>query len=434
MSQRNFPPKAPYWQLWLKGDHDYLSFFLNASAYGDIVQLPRKQHYLINDPAALQEMLQQKNDNYTKVGTHFQRLEKMLGPGLLVNSGNDWSSTRQLVQQVFHYKNLIRYEEVIAEQLAQTIERLDESCAKNQLIAFDQELLMLFAKISAAVLIGADMTFAETAQVIKQIAFANNFIANSLSTAKFYPSWRNIYFQIIKVQYTKFLRQKLSSNTQFQPLLEPILAEYRCGHISEKQLRGEINNFFIAGHETIGNAMAWTTLLLAQHEEIFNQVAQEASAVLQQEKMSFSAIEKISYGEQVLCEAMRLYPPIWLTQRRALIDDELQGYAIPKGALLSFSPYVLHRHPRYWPDCDEFRPERFSTEEVAKRPKLAYVPFGAGPRVCIGRHLAMILGKWVLATLASRYHWRIENAARIQVKTMVTLCPDEPLLARLVRR
>jgi cytochrome P450 len=125
----------------------------------------------------------------------------------------------------------------------------------------------------------------------------------------------------------------------------------------------------------------------------------------------------------VIDEAMRLYPPAWGFSRQALADDELAGYRLPRGWLAFVIPYVLHRLPQYWPDSDRFDPERFAPERAAERPKFLYIPFGGGPRQCIGNHFALLEAHLVLATLAQRYRLRLAPGHRVEPWALISLRP-----------
>ena len=171
--------------------------------------------------------------------------------------------------------------------------------------------------------------------------------------------------------------------------------------MSDQQLRDESMTMLIAGHETVASALAWTWDLLARNPETEAKLHEELARELGGRTPAAEDLPKLRYTEMVFQEAMRLYPPAWIISRKALEDDEICGYQVPKGALVVTSPYVTQRMPDLWPEPDAFRPERFSPEESAGRHRYAYYPFGGGPRLCIGNGFAMTEAALIIAAVAN---------------------------------
>jgi cytochrome P450 len=172
--------------------------------------------------------------------------------------------------------------------------------------------------------------------------------------------------------------------------------------MSDGQLMAECLTLFGAGHETTATALSWTWYLLCQHPEIYQKVQQEVDHVMQGRTPTYDDLTCLPYCLQVFKEAMRLYPPAYAFSRRALRDVEIDGYQVPKGRVVLIAPYTLHRREEYYPEPEKFDPERFTTEREKQLPRSAYLPFGAGPRICIGMYFAMMEGHLLLATLAQR--------------------------------
>jgi len=172
--------------------------------------------------------------------------------------------------------------------------------------------------------------------------------------------------------------------------------------MSDEQVMAECLTLFGAGHETTATALSWTWYLLCQHPESYQKVQQEVDSVLQGRTPTYADLARLPYCLQVFKEAMRLYPPAYLTSRRALRDVEIDGYLVPKGWVVLLAPYTLHRREDSFPEPEKFDPERFTPEREKELPRYAYVPFGAGPRICIGLHFAMMEGHLLLATIAQR--------------------------------
>jgi cytochrome P450 len=155
----------------------------------------------------------------------------------------------------------------------------------------------------------------------------------------------------------------------------------------------------LAGHETTASTVGWTLNLVSQHADVRQRLHEEAVAVYGDRRPSYADLVKFRYTNMVLQEAMRLYPPVWILPRRAVAEDEVGGYHVPAGGEILISPYTLHRHPRYWPDPLKFDPERFNPDVPSNRPRYAHIPFGAGPRFCVGNHLGMMEATFIISTL-----------------------------------
>ncbi|MFB7665896.1 cytochrome P450 [Kitasatospora sp. NPDC056138] len=204
--------------------------------------------------------------------------------------------------------------------------------------------------------------------------------------------------------------------------------------IGDRQIRDEALNMFMPGHETTATALTWSFHLLAGHPRAYERLLTEVDEVLGDRPVTLQDLPRLPYALQVFKEAMRLYPPVYMFTRQATADVEVLGHRIPAGTAVVFSPYVLHRRADYFPDPERFDPDRFSPEREARIPRHAYLPFGAGHRVCIGNHHALLNGHVVLATLAQQARLRpVDGPAPVE-EPMVTLRPKGGLPMRVERR
>ncbi len=204
--------------------------------------------------------------------------------------------------------------------------------------------------------------------------------------------------------------------------------------MSDGQLRDESMTMLIAGHETVASALAWTWDLLARNPGAEAKLHEELARELGGRAPTADDLPRLKYTEMVFQEAMRLYPPAWIISRKAEDDDEIDGYTIPKGALVVTSPYVTQRMPDLWPEPEVFRPERFGPEEAAGRHRYAYYPFGGGPRLCIGNGFATTEAALIIATVAQRFSLRGLSDRPAPVEPGVTLRPKHGLEMRIERR
>lgn len=197
--------------------------------------------------------------------------------------------------------------------------------------------------------------------------------------------------------------------------------------MTDKQIRDEIVTLFLAGHETTANALDWTWYLLAKHPEAEKQLHEELDRVLQGTPPEMADLKRLPYTEQVIKESMRLYPPIWNMSRQAMADVEIGGYIIPKGSEVNTVTYVMHHDPRWWDEPERFIPERFSPEAEKQTPKMAYLPFSSGPRVCIGNSFAMMEARLILATIAGRFRLTMPDSVQVQIEALIALRPKQGL-------
>ena len=225
--------------------------------------------------------------------------------------------------------------------------------------------------------------------------------------------------------------------TEAEDLLSLLLrAKYDDGTgMTDQQVRDEAVTLFITGYETIGEALTWTSYLLSQHPDIEAKFFAEVEEVLAGRVPSADDLPRLSYSGMVLAESIRLYPPTWIFIRMTLQEDKLpSGATIPAGSKLYLCPYVMHRHPRYFPDPERFDPERFTETAKKERPQFAYFPFGGGARVCIGEHFAKMEGILVLTSIAQHFRLSLVPGQTIVPEPKMTLRPKHGLMMRIQQR
>ncbi|MGI9420576.1 MAG: cytochrome P450, partial [Geminicoccaceae bacterium] len=197
------------------------------------------------------------------------------------------------------------------------------------------------------------------------------------------------------------------------------------------QFYDEAITILLAGHETTANALSFSLHLLGRHPAIMHGLREETRQVLDGRPASIDDLPKLTYTRMVLDESMRLFPPAWIIDRNSTIDDEIDGFEIPKGSLILMSPYVIHRHPAFWADNERFLPERFAKDQDQDRPRHAYFPFGLGPRVCIGASFALTEAVLVLASLIDHFDVEPISGNVLRLDPNVTLRPKDGLPMKL---
>lgn len=204
--------------------------------------------------------------------------------------------------------------------------------------------------------------------------------------------------------------------------------------MTDRQVRDEAMTLFLAGHETTASALTWAVYFLTQHPESAERLKEEVDRVLGDRPPTAEDAPQLAYTEAVLKEAMRLYPAAWIMGREVVTPCEIRGYTIPKGWNLLISQWVIHRDARWFDRPDEFIPERWYSERIKDLPECAYMPFGAGPRQCIGRHFAMMEGVIILSMLAQRYDLRRDLSRPVKAVPLVSIRPEDGLWVTVTRR
>jgi cytochrome P450 len=202
--------------------------------------------------------------------------------------------------------------------------------------------------------------------------------------------------------------------------------------MSDLQLRDEMFTLLLGGHESTALSLGWTLYLLSQHPEVEARLRSEVAQVLGDRQPTLQDLPQLAYTRMVLDESIRLFPPAWVFERRAIADDEIMGYRVPAGMNLGLTPYVTHRLPEFWENPDTFDPEHMRPERMEKRPRFAYMPFGGGPRQCIGNTFALQEMHLILPMLLQRYRFELDPAFPVQREPVVSLRVKGGLRMRLM--
>jgi cytochrome P450 len=306
-----------------------------------------------------------------------------------------------------------------------------------------QEMMRLTRTIVLRALLGADLgpftAGVDQAWTIINERVGESFWSLGLTDRLPTPKYRRFRAAqaVLRGAVDHAISQRRRSQTDSADLLSLLLSardEETGEAMTDEQLRVEVTTFLLAGQETTSLALTWTWYLLSQHPDAQRRLEEEIDVVLDGRSPEYDDLASLPYTRMVIDEAMRLYPPAWGFSRQALADDELGGFRLPRGWLAFIVPYVLHRLPGVWADPEAFDPDRFLPEATAARPKFVYLPFGAGPRQCIGSHFALIEAQLVMATLAQRYRLRLVPGHRVEPWPLITLRPRFGMPMTIERR
>jgi cytochrome P450 len=403
-----------------------------AHRFGDVVRhkIARFEVHVVRHPDAIKHVLQENHANYVK-GWGLQKMKVFLGEGLLTSEGEHWRRQRKLAQPAFHRPRLAELVTTMTDSAGAMLERWRGRVGTSFDVA--QEMMRLTLDIAAKTLFSVDVD-RDAGRVGKAATIAleeaNRRIYSPVDLPLSVPTPRNVRFReaaaVLDSVVYGIIEQRRRSNEPGSDLLSMLLEardEETGEAMSDRELRDEVMTLLLAGHETTANALAWTLYLLSKNPGERRKLEAEVDRALDGHAPTFAEVPALAYARMVLEESMRLYPPAWIFGRMAKGEDEVGGYRIPAGSLVIISPFVTHRYPAFWPNPEGFDPERFSPEASAGRHKYAYIPFGGGPRICIGNHFAMLEAQVVLAMIAQSFRLELVPGAIVEPFPMVTLRP-----------
>ena len=386
----------------------------------------------ITHPLDVERVLQTNAQNYRK-GRSFRRLRPISGNGLLFSDGELWRRQRRLVQPAFQRQRLGAYAPAITRATAALVTRWRAYAASGEAFDVLHEMMRLALDIIGQTIFGTDLsgdieTISRSIDVVR--AFSIKRLWQVFPRPLSLPTRDNREFQravgaadhVILDMIAARRAGTVNSDDLLSRLVNATDAETGA-KMDDEQLRAEVVTFLTAGHESTAVALTWLWYLLAQNEAAEERLRAELRRVLDGRTPALADLPQLNYTLMCIEEAMRLYPPVWVTGRTALGADTLGGYAIAPNSELLLSAYITHRHPDFWDEPDVFNPERFTPEQIAARPRYAYYPFGGGPRQCVGNNFALLEMLLVVAAIAQRFRLRLVPTHKVEADPSITLRP-----------
>jgi cytochrome P450 len=429
---------------------DPLGEFVRRSRQGGVVPLRigLARGHLVSDPALVRHVLLDNLDNYDKHTPAFDAVRVALGNGMLTSGGAFWKRQRRIAQPAFHGESVRHFAPIISRLAAETAEAWGRSAAANAPVDACTDMMRVTLRIVAETLFGDDL--AETAAEVNRVfpvilACLAARAASPLRPPLWMPTANNrrlrpalASLDAIVARLIATKRRRLATESRPQDGHRDLLTILMLARdaetgdaMSDAQLRDEVMTLMIAGHETTANALSWLWYLLDRHPDEQERLRTELAVATGGRAPTVDDLPLLPRLKAVIQETLRLYPPVWMFDRRALGPDDLAGTKVAKGDLVIFCPYAIHRLPDLWDDPETFRPERFAVGREEQKNKFAYLPFSAGPRTCIGNSFAMIESQIIIGTLLARFRARLANPSPITPKPRVTLRPSRPVELRL---
>lgn len=413
--------------------------------YGDTVRIPLGLPLLsVTHPDSVRYVLQEHHKNYDK-GKDYERMEPVLGKGLLTANGAEWKRHRKLAQPAFHRQRLPGFATTMLSKIAQ---RLDGWHRQGSTLQLDihAELMALTLEITGESLFSTDLS-SRSAEVglsfAELLRMTNEYINALVPTPLWFPTPFTIKFRrelaVLDRVVKKLIEARMNPEGDTgEDLLGLLLSAHLHTEGSEQEkplsveeIRDEVMTLLLAGHETTANALSFAFLLLTQHRDIADKLYAETISVLGNRPPTYEDLPQLRYAKQVAEEVMRLYPPAWAIGRRAIAHDVIDGHAVAPGTHILMSQFLTQRDARFHPDPLRFDPERFAPDQVSKRHHGAYFPFAAGPRQCIGMGFAMMELQLVLSALIQKVEITVSAPEQIELEPLITLRPKNGMRAQV---
>lgn len=430
---------------------DPLAMFMRVfRTFGETAGLRFGPYRLIvlHDPEDIRHVFVRNADNYVKSPT-YEGLKLVLGTGLVTSEGDFWRRQRKLANPAFHRKRLGAFADTM-------VRCTEEMCADwvagpdGARIDLAEEMMRLTFRIVGHTLFSTELG-QDSDDVGPALTVALEYANETAETFNLVPRWvptrKNREFktamatldQLVLRMIAERRAQAQRTGDAGEDLMGMLMSatddEAQGGKgMTDAQLRDEVLTLVGAGHETTANALVWTFTLLSQHPDVARKVRAEVQQVAGDRSLTLEDYPKLTYTLQVIKESMRLFPPVWMIERQALGADEVGGWKIAPKTIIGACIHTMHRNPRFWRNPEGFDPGRFAPEQEAERPRYAYIPFGAGPRQCIGNHFAMMEAVLLTATIARRFDLELMPGHRIALDPGVTLRPRDGLPVRRYRR
>ncbi len=386
---------------------------------------------LINSPELAHQVLVEHADDFDKSSNFRTFAKPVLGNGLLTSLGAFHQRQRRLLAPAFQSQRVGVHAGVISGYAA----RMSRNWKDGEDIDIQREMVRLTLWIVGKTMFGADLLSEADdlgAALTDAIHGFNSQVSALLPLTIEYPTPANIRYRravrLLNRTVSRLIADRRAGGKDHGDLLSMLLlARYDDGlPMSDEQIRDEAMNMFMPGHETSATALTWAWHLLSQHPAIYARLLDEVDREWDDEIGGFPSLARLPYTLQVFKEALRLYPPVYMFTRQALRDVAIGDYHLPAGSLVCISPYAMHRRPEQFPDPERFDPDRFSSESKVGLSATGYMPFGAGRRICIGNHYAMLSGHLILATIAHQVRFSTSQR-HIDTDPQVTLRPKQPI-------
>lgn len=400
--------------------------------------------FLVSDPEYVRHILLDNFKNYEKLFA-YDKLYPIFGKGLLTSNGDFWKRQRKLTQPAFHRERLQGFAKAMSDRTEAMLKRWESFASEKKCFELGDETRTITMDIVTKTMFGIDSSqaskmVAEAIEII--LAFTYDQVFSTFGPLKnLLPTQRNRKFKQACTTMHNLIysiiaeRRKLNVDTGDLLSMYMQTADEETGEkMNDAQLKDEVMTIFFAGHETTAHTVSWVCSMLSKHPHVARKVDDELKRVLNDRTPTLEDLSQLTYLKMVIEETMRVLPVSWVMTRTAVADDTLGGHHIPAGATLFISEYVMHRLPQFWHNPEGFDPERFAPENKEKHQKFTYLPFGQGPRTCIGAGFAMMETQIILAMMLQKFHVDLVPGHPIELEPVMTLRPKNGVMVSLRKK
>lgn len=399
--------------------------------YGDLYHVPGGDGpglFVVRHPDHLRDVLVTHAAKYTKTHTAFRQMARVLGDGLLTSDGDAWRRQRRMVQPAFARARLDGYAAAMTDEARRALDGWRDGETRD----VSRDMMELTLRVVSRTLFGHDASGDVERVAAAMRSFQEDVVRPDLLPPWAPSPWRRRLERAVAtldaIIHGMVERRRRGGAPEgaadlLQMLVTAVDEEGDGSGLTLRETRDQLVTLFLAGHETTSHALTWTLYLLSQNPVAERALHAELDAVLGGRAPTAADLDALPYTEQVLKESMRLYPPAYMVARQAAEDTEIGGWRVPRGSEVVLWIYMTHRDPRWYPDHASFRPERFAPGEEERLPRFAWLPFGAGPRACVGKSFAMMEARLLLASVAQRYRLELTPGHPVDVLPRVTLMP-----------
>jgi cytochrome P450 len=436
------PGRLPIAGHILRWRDDPVKLLTDAARQGDIVQLALPgRTFFLNHPKYVKHVLQDNHQNYCK-GWVFNRIKPYWGESLLTADGETWRQQRRRVQPSFKRDHTAEFAPIVTNRTADMLARWEAAAVSGQPLALYSEMTELALVIIGDVLFGVDL-WSDAAEMARSAQSALAVLKKRVAALAPLPLWvptadnrcfngamRRLNDRISEIVERK--RGAADDRHSFLAMLMSARDAETGAAMSDRQLHEEILGMLQQGHDTVGESLAWTWYLLSLHPEIERRLHEEISDVVGDRVPGIADLPRLPYAHRILQESLRVYPPVWVIPRDAINDDRIGDHHVPAGSTILLSPYITHRHPGFWENPEAFDPDRFLPERSVNRHKLAYFPFGGGPRLCMGVDMAMMEMTLIMVMVAQRHRLHLVSCHREEPDCVLDMIPRHRVMATLL--
>jgi len=427
-------PPGPTEGFDLGGSEESLALMRECfTRYGDIYRIfaPSRgvYNYVINHPRDIKTVLLSNHRNYTK-GEGMDRVKILLGNGIMTSEGDFWRRQRRMMQPTFHRRVLDRFSRLIHDVNEKFADRWAAKATRGEAINLTDDVSELTLEIVLHSLFSTDLERLERETGGNPFELVAKETNRDLKFAFRFRSLSKLVNELIE----RRRREPEEQRFDFLEMLIDARDRENEAPMTNKEMIDEVMTLIVAGHETTASALTWTWYLASQHPDTVAALEAEADSVSSDHPLGLDAAESLSYTHKVIQEALRLYPPGWLFTRRTIAADELGGFPIGPRTDVFICPYLLHRHPEFWPDPEAFNPERFAAADAEERHKFAYIPFSVGPRHCIGENLALFEMLGHMRAMTRRFRLTRASNEPIELEAQINLRPRSNLMMKVGMR